>query len=79
MNHDLSLFKNWALTEHKKLQFRWSMYNFLNHPLAFFQGSQNLQLNFVNGVLDKNTLDNFGTPALRRGRRLMQFAFKFMF
>ncbi len=79
-NHDISLFKNWALTEHRKLQFRFSMYNFLNHPLPFFAGGDpGLAMNFVNGVPDASTLEEFGRTTLKRGRRLMQFALKFQF
>jgi hypothetical protein len=79
-NHDLSLFKNWGFSEHKRLQFRVSMYNFLNHPLPFFAGSDpGLAMNFVNGVPDQTTLQKFGRTTLKRGRRLMQFALKFQF
>ena len=35
-NNDLSLFKNFQLSEAKKIQFRVSAFNFLNHPLASF-------------------------------------------
>ena len=79
-NHDLSLFKNWELSEHKKLQFRFSMYNFPNRPLPFFAGGDpGLSMNFVNGVPDEESMKNFGRPSLRKGRRLMQFAIKFQF
>jgi hypothetical protein len=79
-NHDISVFKNWEFTEHKKLQFRWSMYNFPNHPLPFFAGNDpGLSMNFVNGVPSQQTLQNFGKPQLKKGRRLMQFAIKFQF
>ena len=79
-NHDISLFKNWAVSEHQKLQFRFSMYNFLNHPLTFFAGGDaGLAMNFVNGVPDEKTMENFGRTSLKRGRRLMQFALKYQF
>jgi hypothetical protein len=82
-NHDVSVFKNFALSqtnENLKLQFRFSMYNFLNHPIPFFQGGDaGLQLSYTNGVLNQSSLENFGRPSLKRGRRLMQFALKFMF
>jgi hypothetical protein len=35
-NSDLSLFKNFQISEYKKLQFRVSAYNFINHPLTSF-------------------------------------------
>ena len=78
-NHDLSIFKTWDFTEYKKLQFRFSMYNFVNHPLPYFQAGRTLTVNFDNGVPDATSLQYFGTPELKRGRRLMQFALKFMF
>jgi hypothetical protein len=79
-NHDLSVFKNWEFTEHRKLQVRFSMYNFPNHPLPFFAGGDaGLAINFDNGVPDQDSLANFGKPTLKRGRRLMQFALKFYF
>ena len=39
VNSDLALFKNFSFTESKKLQFRFNGYNFLNHPLWSFNGS----------------------------------------
>jgi hypothetical protein len=80
-NHDLSVFKNWEFTEHQKLQFRFSMYNFPNHPLPFFNGGADpgLALDFENGVPSQETLEKFGRPTLKRGRRLMQFAIKYYF
>ena len=44
-NSDLGLFKNFQITESKKLQFRFNGYNFLNHPLWSFNGN-NLSLGF---------------------------------
>jgi hypothetical protein len=80
-NHDLSLFKNFQFSESRKLQFRASAYNFLNHPLPFFNGGSDpgLAMSFANGVPDDNTLKNFGRPTLQRGHRLMQLAIKFYF
>ena len=52
-NADLGLFKNFAIAERKKLQLRMNAYNFLNHPLWSFNGS-NLNLGFTGatGVLN---------------------------
>ncbi|UCF38434.1 MAG: hypothetical protein JSU96_06210, partial [Acidobacteriota bacterium] len=81
-NHDLSIFKNWQIgtAEDRKLQFRVSFYNILNHPLPFFSG-QETRLNFTDGVMTEETIeqDNVGRTALKRGRRIMQFAVKYMF
>jgi len=36
INSDLSLYKNFKLTERQNIQFRVSAFNFLNHPLRQF-------------------------------------------
>jgi hypothetical protein len=81
-NHDLSVFKNWQLgaSEDQKLQFRVSFFNLPNHPLPFFSG-QELRLDYVDGALTEDVIarDNIGGTALKRGRRIMQFAVKYMF
>jgi hypothetical protein len=49
---DLSLFKNFQISESKKVQFRFSAYNFLNHPLASFNpagGDGNLNAELQRG------------------------------
>jgi carboxypeptidase family protein len=82
MNHDLSLFKNFQFSESKKLQFRWSAYNFINHPLAFFNGGADpgLAINFdKTGMPDAKSVADFGRTTLSRGHRLMQLAVKFYF
>jgi hypothetical protein len=77
-NSDLSLFKNFKFAESKELQFRFSGYNFLNHPLrTFVGGDQNLNL-----TLDRQgNLVNprFGFADNMTGRRVVQLAVKFFF
>jgi hypothetical protein len=46
MNHDLSLYKNFAITETKTIQFRMNAFNFPNHPLPQFGLGSDLNLNF---------------------------------
>ncbi len=80
-NHDLSVFKDFALkpgNEDQKLQFRFSMYNLANHAIPAFAGND-MQLLFEGGQLSQSTLDNFGKPSEKRGKRIIQFAFKYMF
>ena len=77
-NWDLGLFKNFNITESKKLQFRFDGYNFLNHPLWSFPGGNNLSLIFspTTGALDN---PNFGYATEKQGRRIIQMSVKFYF
>ena len=78
-NSDLSLFKNFQISESRKVQFRFSTYNFLNHPLwSFRNGSNNLNLNF-DGSTGKLANDAFGTTTEKLGHRIVQLAIKFYF
>jgi hypothetical protein len=82
-NSDLSLFKNFKISETKKLQFRFSAYNFLNHPLnSFRSGSSNMNLVFNQaspGAAAAMTNPNFGTTTEKQGHRIIQLALKFYF
>jgi len=77
-NTDLSLFKNFTFgaSKNKKLTFRFSGYNFLNHPnRTFLNGDPNLNLNFnSSGAL---TVPNFGYALNKTGHRIMQLEAKF--
>lgn len=79
-NSDLGLFKNFQIKESMKLQFRIQAYNFLNHPLWSFNGS-NLALSFTqngDGTF-KNTSPNFGTTTEKQGNRIVELEVKFYF
>ena len=81
-NSDLGLFKNFNLSESKKLQFRLNAYNFLNHPLWSFNGN-NLGLGFVGTGTGTSpyavSTPNFGTVVNKQGNRIVQVAVKFYF
>jgi hypothetical protein len=77
-NADLGLFKNFAITENKKLQFRANAYNVLNHPLWSFPANQNLSLGF-NGTTGALNTPLFGMTTTKQGRRIVQFAATFQF
>ena len=80
MDHDISLFKTLPLRESRNLQFRYPVFNFLNHPYWFFQSSgPGLALNFNNGVLDNASMQQFGVPTRKTGSRTMQFSFIFSY
>jgi hypothetical protein len=78
-NSDLSLFKNFQISEAKKLQIRASFYNFLNHPLVSFNpagGDGNLIMTFNSaGKLSPS----FGTADYLNGNRSIQLVLKFYF
>jgi hypothetical protein len=76
-NSDLGLFKNFQISESKKLQFRVDGYNFLNHALWSFYGGENLALSF-NSAGQPNS-SNFGYTTDKQGRRIIQLAVKFYF
>jgi hypothetical protein len=79
-NSDLSMFKNFQISESKKLQFRVSAYNFLNHPLTSFNpagGDGNLTLNL--NASGKNSSPTFGYADYLNGNRTIQLALKFFF
>ncbi|HWR54728.1 MAG TPA: carboxypeptidase-like regulatory domain-containing protein [Bryobacteraceae bacterium] len=77
-NSDLSVFKNFVFSEQKKLQFRFSGYNFLNHPInSFVSGDNNLKLTF--NAAGKMTNDKFGYTSTKLGHRAIQLALKFYF
>ena len=77
-NNDLSLFKDFRVTEKQKLQFRVSAYNFLNHPLtSFVNGDNNLNLSFgSNGAVSNS---RFGYANWKVGHRIVQLALKYNF
>jgi Carboxypeptidase regulatory-like domain len=76
-NTDTSLFKTFAFGESKKLQFRFSGYNFLNHPnRTFLNGDPALNLTFNSaGTL---TTPNFGYALNETGHRILQMSAKFI-
>jgi hypothetical protein len=81
---DLSLFKNFQMGETKKFQFRFSAYNFMNHPLWSFSGtgvgSSDLNLNFgSSGTGQAQTNSGFGVTPIKIGNRIVQLALKFYF
>lgn len=79
-NSDLGLFKNFQMSESKKIQFRFNAYNFLNHPLdSFINGSSNLKLQFAQNNPNAIANPQFGVVTEKQGRRIVQLAVKFFF
>ncbi len=82
-NSDLSLFKNFQISEAKKVQFRASFYNFLNHPLTSYNpagGDGNLTMGFITSGPNTGKLNpNFGYADYLNGNRTIQLVLKFFF
>jgi hypothetical protein len=78
-NSDLTLIKNFAITERQNVQFRFAAFNFLNHSLASFTNNDNnLRLNFdANGNL--TNADTFGVAQYRFGHRILELGIKYSF
>lgn len=83
-NSDLAIYKNFRVTESQKVQFRFSAFNFLNHPLDDFSagGNADINLNFNNnGTLSQTNLNKTtnGFAQFSTGRRVVEFTVKYMF
>jgi hypothetical protein len=79
---DMSLFKNFNISESKKLQFRVSAYNWLNHPLYSFPSGSNLTLQFQQDPVTQQITqvnNNFGYANQKQGARIIELAVKFYF
>jgi Carboxypeptidase regulatory-like domain/TonB dependent receptor len=83
-NFDLSLHKDFLVTETKRLEFRFEALNAFNHPVwTFFGGPANgsfdpgASTGPSGGPLSSN--QNFGRIADSQGARQLQFALKFYF
>ena len=77
-NTDMSLRKNFSITEKKKLRLSLDGYNFLNHPLWSFSSNANLTLGFngTTGLLNQPT---FGYTTTKQGHRIVQVGATFQF
>ena len=76
-NWDMGLFKSFKITESKSVQLRFNGYNWLNHPLWSFNGS-NLNLSFDPNTLKQNN-STFGITQNTQGHRIIEMAVKFFF
>jgi len=82
-NSDVSFYKKFPVAEKQAIQFRFSVFNFLNHPLPSFDPSNTttLDLHFKETGAGKwvQTNGDFGMAPIKMGRRVVQFALKYEF
>jgi hypothetical protein len=88
-NWDLAIFKTFRIGERQSVQFRFSAFNFLNHPLPQFSGSNQLQLKYNkvyqgDGAFDSTpfvlaTPSSYGLTDTKTGRRQIQLGLKYSF
>jgi hypothetical protein len=81
-NSDLSLHKNFKISERQNLQLRASAFNFLNHPLVSFNpNGNNLKLTMTKGVNGQygNTNSTFGFTDIKFGQRVVELAVRYSF
>ena len=87
-NSDLAIYKDFTFKEHHKVEFRFSAFNFLNHPLPQFGsgGAADVNLNFsvpgqTNVLSQTNTnTTTTGTPLYKNSvPRVLEFAVKYNF
>lgn len=83
---DAAAEKDFTITEHQKVEFRFTAKNFMNHDLlSFASGDPNLTLNFSNGgsgAPPLGTLQNastFGYATKHYGQRLLELSAKYTF
>src|SRR5579862_253182 len=85
INTDLALFKNFQISESRKLQIRFQAFNFLNHPVWSFvnggPGANNLNLFYGpgpnGGAVQTNS--SFGVAPVKLGNRIIEISAKFYF
>ena len=84
---DLSAQKSFAITHDQNIQFRFSAFNFINHPLSTVSNafSSEYQLNFTNptgATFAQNassTATSFGSDPFKTGRRVVELMAKYNF
>jgi hypothetical protein len=89
-NSDLTLLKNFKITERQNLEFRFAAFNFMNHDLlSFTNGDNNLKLNFSGTTLSNATdpshacpgpsCQAFGYADYHVGHRILEFGARYSF
>lgn len=76
---DLGMYKNFKITERQHIQFRFTAFNFLNHPNPEFNLGNDVNLSFAApGGTNVNT-NTTGKPKYEVGNRTIELALKYIF
>lgn len=88
-NSDLAIYKTFHITENQNVQFRFSGFNFLNHPLWAFSTNNDLQLKYTTpgkgGTFTQNVASGlpagytWGSVDTKTGTRILELALKYSF
>ncbi|HKX33642.1 MAG TPA: carboxypeptidase-like regulatory domain-containing protein [Blastocatellia bacterium] len=81
-NHNLGLFKDFAITEKHRLQFRAEAFNWLNHPNlggATGSGVYDFNAGTASGIDLVPGTNTFGKLTAKGGERTLQFALRYSF
>lgn len=76
---DMSLSKNFNITEKYKAQFRFDAYNVFNHPVLGFSSTQGNTCIDCSGGGVINTIEADASPNAPNGMRQLQFGLRFFF
>jgi hypothetical protein len=83
LSNDVTLLKNFKLTERQNLQFRVAGFNVFNHPLSSLNNSDALHLNMTQSSSGAWTVTHsnqpFGSAPIKYGRRVVELALKYSF
>ena len=76
---DMSLSKDFNITEKYKAQFRFDAYNVFNHPVLGFSSTQGNTCIDCSGGGVINTIEADASPNAPNGMRQLQFNLRFIF
>src|SRR5712692_3254205 len=76
---DLGMYKDFRVTERQKMEFRFTAFNFLNHPNPQFGLSDDINLRFSAPGGGNTNTDTTGKPRYTVGNRTLEFALKYIF
>ncbi len=76
---DMSLAKNFAITEKYKAQFRFDAYNVFNHPVLGFSSTQGNTCIDCGGGGQISSIEADASPNAPNGMRQLQFGLRFIF